>query len=216
MNRAPFSRSTWYAACSGSQYSARGASSHSRPTLDVSRPASPSDAAISTQFRRSTSSKATRFRASRSIRRDSGEGSTRSRSRLPSNSNQVSRVRSINSLRRHGTRTDRLASTTLQTASICADLRSRPAASSCDGRNPYVWSMRVFRLAQDSGSARTAAADNRTSPIQLRYIRTLPQRRDEDRLDRVHAVLGLIEHDRGGRLEDLLRHLEAFETELAE
>src|SRR5204863_9725388 len=43
-----------------------------------------------------------------------------------------------------------------------------------------------------------------------------PQRRDHDGLDRVEAVLGLVEDDRRWRLEDFLGHLERFEPELVE
>src|SRR5689334_16953778 len=41
-----------------------------------------------------------------------------------------------------------------------------------------------------------------------------PERRDHDRLDRVQAVLGLVEDDRRRRLEDLLGHLEGLHPEL--
>src|SRR3990167_4051392 len=38
-------------------------------------------------------------------------------------------------------------------------------------------------------------------------------RRHQNRLDRMHAVLGLIEDDRGARLEDLVGHLHTVDAE---
>ena len=45
---------------------------------------------------------------------------------------------------------------------------------------------------------------------------SVAQRRDHHGLDGVDAVLGLVEDDRGSRLEDLVRHLHAVEAELLE
>lgn len=42
-----------------------------------------------------------------------------------------------------------------------------------------------------------------------------PERRDHHGLDRVHPVLGLIENDRGIRLEDLLGHFHFGQTEFS-
>src|SRR6478752_3871030 len=58
---------------------------------------------------------------------------------------------------------------------------------------------------------------SRALPPRATTTRTsAPERRDHHGLDRVHAVLGLVEDDRRGRLEDLLGDLQRGQPELLE
>src|SRR3954464_15767590 len=62
-----------------------------------------------------------------------------------------------------------------------------------------------------------SACPRRSSALPPRATTTrtsAPEGGDHDRLDRVHAVLGLVEDDRRGGLEDLLGDLERGHAEL--
>src|ERR1044072_7054972 len=67
--------------------------------------------------------------------------------------------------------------------------------------------------------AAVSACPRRSSGLRPRAATTptsAPERGDHDGLDRVHAVLGLVEDDRRGGFEDLLGHLERLHAVLLE